>query len=260
MKDDQIIVLAEELYKAQNELFTLEPFSEQHPEITIEDAYQIQTYITKKRVKSGRKVVGKKIGLTSIAMQEMFKVSQPDYGSIFDDLVYAHGSVINRSKMIQPRIEAEIAFLLKKDLPGPGITPLQVLQACEGVLPSLEIIDSRIKNWRIKIQDTIADNASCWGVVLGPKVSYPLGIDYRVLGLSVYKNSKLVATAAGAAVLGDPLISVAWLANKLSEYGDILKAGDIVLSGSLIAAFPIEKGDCVQAIFDRIGEVSVTIC
>jgi len=260
MQNKKIDQIGEKLLQAQKGIYSIHPLTEQVSDLTIEEAYSIQKYITNKKLKAGSRVVGKKIGLTSLAMMEMFGVNQPDYGSIFDDQVFLHNSKIKRSKMIQPKIEAEIAFILKQDLPGPNITALQVLQACGGVMPSLEIIDSRIENWKIKLQDTIADNASCWGVILGPKLNYPLGIDYRVLGLAAYKNNQIMSTATGAAVLGDPLVSVAWLANKLFEYGDMLKAGDIVLSGSLIAAFPIEKGDYVQAVFDRIGEVSVTIC
>jgi len=259
MEEKKIISIAEELYKSQLNSVPIEPLSEREPELTTKDAYKIQNYITKKHVKSGRRIVGRKIGLTSLDMQKLFNVHEPDYGVIFDDIVYSHGSILERSSMIQPKIEAEIAFLLKEDLPGPYVTELQVLKACQGIFPCLEIIDSRIRDWKIKIQDTIADNASCWGIINGPLLTYPLGIDYRVLGLAVYKNNKLVDTATGAAVLGNPLTSVSWLANKLTEYGEMLKAGDVILSGSLIAAFPIEQGDYVQAIFDRIGEVSVTI-
>jgi 2-oxopent-4-enoate hydratase len=257
--DAKLIAIAESLYHAQQTLTTIAPISDTHPEITIDDAYAIQQYITKKRLESGQKIVGRKIGLTSKVMQDLFNVNEPDYGTIFEDLVYPNRCVIKKDKMIQARVEAEVAFILKQDLLGPNITALQVLQATEGVMPCLEIIDSRIENYRIKIQDTIADNASCWGVILGSKLSHPLGIDYSVLGLTVYKNGEVAATATGAAVLGNPLNSVAWLANKMLEYGVVLKAGDIVISGSLIGAFPIDKGDVVQANFDRIGEVSVII-
>jgi 2-oxopent-4-enoate hydratase len=257
--DAKLIAIAEGLYHAQQTLTTIAPISDTHPEITIDDAYAIQQYITKKRLESGQKIVGRKIGLTSKVMQELFHVNEPDYGTLFEDLIYPNRSVIKKDKMIQARVEAEVAFILKQDLPGPDITALQVLQATEGVMPCLEIIDSRIEDYRIKIQDTVADNASCWGVILGPKLSPPLGIDYSVLGLTAYKNGEVVATATGAAVLGNPLNSVAWLANKLLGYGVVLKAGDIVISGSLIGAFPIDRGDVVQANFDRIGEVSVII-
>ena len=257
--DEKLIVVANSLYDAQKNLETIAPPTDLFPNMSFKDAYQIQGYITRKRLQEGRRIVGRKIGATSSAMQKLFNLKEPDYGVLFDDLVFSNGSTIERNKMIQPMIEAEIGFLLKKDLPGPCVTGAQVIQACEGVVPCLEIIDSRIKDWKIKIQDTIADNASCWGVVSGPKISRPLDLDYRVLGLALYKNNTLVGTGAGAAVLGDPLVSVAWLANKLHEYGEMLKAGDLVLSGSFMAAVTIEKGDQIRALFDRIGEVTVSI-
>ena len=259
MEQEKLISFAEELYKAQVNPSVIDPLTERISGIDIAGAYKIQEYITQKNIKSGRRIVGQKIGLTSLAMQKLLNVSEPDYGVLYDDRVYPQGSILKRSQMIQPKIEAEIGFLLKEDLSGPNVTEFRVLQACQGIFPCMEIIDSRIKDWKIKIQDTIADNASCWGVVTGTQVSNPLGIDYRVLGLAVYKNNKLVDTAAGAAVLGNPLTAVSWLANKLHEYGKMLRAGDIVLAGALMSAFPIEQGDYVQAVFDRIGEVSVAI-
>lgn len=259
MEKKMINKIAEALHNAQETLTTIPQLSETYPDITIADAYSIQTYITEKRVEMGQRIAGRKIGLTSEAMQNLFNVKEPDYGTIFDNQIFPNRSSLKRDQMIQARVEAEVGFILKKDLPGPNVTPWQVLNATEGVIPCLEIIDSRIDNYKIRIQDTIADNASCWGVVLGSKLSYPLGIDYSVLGLTVYKNGEVIDTATGAAVLGDPLNSMAWLANKMLEYGVMLKAGDVVISGSLIAAFEIEKGDYVEAKFDRIGEVSVQI-
>lgn len=259
MDTKEISQVSQQLLEAYQKSCAIAALTEQYPDITTDDAYQIQTQVTKSRVESGARVVGRKIGLTSQVMMDMLKVHEPDYGPLFDDQMYLDGCKIDRSKMIQPRIEAEIAFLINKDLKGPSCTAFQVLDSTSGILASLEIIDSRISDWKIKIQDTVADNASCWGFVVSPRVFSPLNLDLRVLGLAVYKNGELISTAAGAAVMGNPLESVAWLVNKLAAYGEMLKAGDIILSGSLVGAFPIEKGDRVDAVFDRIGSVSVNI-
>ncbi len=259
MNAEQIGEAAQSLYKAQQECIPISPLTEQFENLTAEEAYLIQNQITRKRLEDGARIVGRKIGLTSKAMMDMLNVNEPDYGVLFDDLLFESDAVLDRSKMIQPRVEAEIAFLLKKDLDGPSVSPLQVQAATEGVIASLEIIDSPVKDWKIKLQDTIADNASCWGGVIGSGLYSPLNIDLRYVGLAVYKNGQLISTAAGAAVMGDPLKSVAWLATKLCSLGEKLRGGDIVLSGSLIGAFPIEAGDRVEAKFDRIGSVAVNI-
>ena len=259
MKQKQLDLLAEELLEAQNELHTVLPLTERYPEISIDDAYYIQNTITQKRVQSGQRIVGRKIGLTSVAMQEMFGVNEPDYGTLYDFYLNQNGGVLDLKRMIQPKIEAEIGFLLKEDIQGENITPFQFLQSCGGVFPCIEIVDSRIVGWKIKIQDTIADNASSGCLFLGPVMYNPLNIDYRVLGLAMYKNDKLQATAAGAAVLGDPVYASAWLANKMLQYGESLKKGDIILSGSLIGAFSAISGDSIVAIFDRIGTVAFSI-
>ena len=259
MESKQIIQAAKSILEAYQKVQPLPPLTVQYPDITVDDAYRIQTQVTQWRVEAGTRIVGSKIGLTSQAMMDLLKVHEPDYGPLLDDQMFQNGCNLERSKMIQPRIEAEIAFLIDKDLQGPTCTPVQVSAATSGILASLEIVDSRIADWKIKIQDTVADNASCWGFVVSPKIVSPLNLDLRVLGVAVYKNGKLISTAAGAAVMGNPLESVAWLANKLSSFGAMLKAGDIVLSGSLIGAFPIEKGDRVEAVFDRLGSITANI-
>ncbi|MGD8562698.1 MAG: 2-oxopent-4-enoate hydratase, partial [Desulfarculaceae bacterium] len=198
MEPDKITQISQELIEAYQKSSAIAPLTEQYPDITIDDAYQIQTQVTQSRLESGARIVGKKIGLTSQAMMDMFKVHEPDYGALFDDQMYLDGCKLDRSKMIQPRIEAEIAFLINKDLKGPSCTAFQVLDSTSGILASLEIIDSRISDWKIKIQDTVADNASCWGFVVSPKIFSPLNLDLRVLGLAVYKNGDLISTAAGA--------------------------------------------------------------
>ncbi|MDI3502342.1 MAG: 2-keto-4-pentenoate hydratase [Archaeoglobi archaeon] len=256
MDENLIKSLALELLRAEDEAKPVEPLSERYPEITIEDAYRIQLEIVRKKVERGERVIGKKIGLTSRAMMDMLNVDQPDYGHITDRMLVIENEPIDTSKLIAPKVEAEIAFLLKEDLEGPGVSSARVLQATEGVFPALEIIDSRIKDWRIKIFDTVADNAGIARLVLGGRMVRVDDLDLRLVGLVMRKNGEIVATAAGASVLGNPADSVAWLANKLSEFGVSLKKGEIILSGSLIRAFDIKPGESVIAEFDRLGSVS----
>jgi 2-oxopent-4-enoate/cis-2-oxohex-4-enoate hydratase len=160
------------------------------------------------------------------------------------------------TKLIQPRAEGEIAFLLSKDLKGPGVTNADVIAATEGVMPCFEVVDSRIENWKIRIQDTVADNASSGLFVVGRAVS-PKGIDFVTCGMVVWKNEEIISTGAGAAALGSPLTCVAWLANTLSEYGESLKAGEVVLSGSLVPLEPVVAGDEMRLSIGGIGDVSV---
>jgi 2-keto-4-pentenoate hydratase len=221
----------------------------------VEDAYRIQLLNVKRRLADGRKIVGKKIGLTSPAMQTMFGVGEPDYGHLLDDMLIHQGEGLKVEQLIQPRVEGEIAFILDRDLKGPGVTPTEVLRATAGVVAALEIIDSRIKDWKIKIQDTVADNASSAAFVVGSKMVSVTGLDLRHVGFVLTKNGRLSSLGAGAAVLGSPAQAVAWLANKMGEFGVALNAGEIVLSGAACAAVPISAGDSVHLVVDRIGEV-----
>ncbi|MEX2462584.1 MAG: 2-keto-4-pentenoate hydratase [Paenibacillaceae bacterium] len=227
------------------------------PELTVEEAYQVQMVNIDKKVKMGSRIVGKKIGLTSLAMQQMLKVDQPDYGHLLDDMVVENGGFISFSRVLQPKVEAEIAFVLKHDLIGPRVTALDVLLATDYVLPSLEIVDSRVADWKIKLQDTVADNASSGLYVLGGKPIKLDGLDLPQIGMVFYKNGEIVNTGVGAAALGNPAICVAWLANKLFEFGITLKAGEVILSGALSAAANAKPGDHFSARFAHLGEVSV---
>lgn len=251
-----IEALATELLRAQQECTPLEPLTERFSDLSIAHAYQIQLAAVRTRLGEGRRVVGKKIGLTSKAMQELLGVHEPDYGHLFDDMVVLNGQPIAVNKLLQPRCEGEIAFLLERDLRGPGVTIADVLAATNAVIPALEIVDSRIRDWKIKIQDTIADNAASARVVLGDKLTPVHDLDLRLVGMVLMKNGYIAATGAGAAVLGHPAASVAWLANKLHEFDITLKAGEIVLSGSLTTAPPVAAGDHFRADFDRLGSVS----
>ncbi len=234
----------------------VDPLTETYPEITVEEAYRIQLITVEAWLAQGRKVVGKKIGITSPAIQEMLNVSEPDYGHLMDHMLINEGEGLAITRLLQPRVEGEIAFILERDLNGPGITPVDVIRATAGVTAALEIIDSRIRDWKIKIQDTVADNASSAAFVLGSKLAPLADIDLRYVGFVMTKNGRLAATAAGAAVLGSPIQSVAWLANKMGEYGIPLKAGETILSGSAVAAVPVEAGDSIRLVVDRIGDVS----
>jgi 2-oxopent-4-enoate hydratase len=258
MLDGMIIEeLARELVKAENERRPIQPITEKYPGITIDEAYRIQLEVVRIKEDRGEKIVGKKIGLTSKQMQELLGVYEPDYGHIMDVMMCFEDDSIDTSSLIQPKVEAEIAFVLKRDLEGPGVTAADVLRATKGVMPAIEVIDSRIEDWRIKIQDTVADNASIGRVVLGAKLTPVEGIDLRLIGLVFRKNGEIIATSAGAAVLGNPAQSVAWLANKLAEYGVKLRAGEIILSGSLISAVNVRPEDSIVAEFDKVGSVTV---
>lgn len=246
---------AQKLIYASRDMKPIDPFTETYPDITVEEAYQIQLITVEARLAEGQKVVGKKIGLTSAAMQEMFNVNEPDYGHLLDDMLLYQGQELSTSRLLQPRIEGEIAFILERDLEGPGITTSDVIRCTAGVTAALEIIDSRIRDWKIRIQDTVADNASSGAFVLGSTLVPLSGIDLRYVGFVMTKNGHLIASAAGAAVLGDPVQAVAWLANKMGEYEIPLKAGEIILSGSAVAAVPVKAGDSIHLTVDRIGDV-----
>jgi len=255
----KIVEFARELVKAEDERKPVDPITDR-AELSIEESYKIQLEVIEIKKRRGEKVIGKKIGLTSKRMQQALGVYQPDYGQILHKLIIGDGFPVVLSELIQPKIEVEIAFIIAEDLIGPGVTAADVLRCTNGVLPAFEVIDSRIKDWKIKIQDTIADNASIGRVILGSPLSGVYGIDLRTVGLVLRKNGEIVDTAAGASVLGNPAESVAWLANKLSEYGVHLKAGEIVISGSLIAALAIKEGDVIQAEFGSgLGSITTYV-
>jgi 2-oxopent-4-enoate hydratase len=247
--------LAHELYTAEKTQQPVEALTARYPDITNEEAYQVQLTGMQLRLADGHHIVGKKIGLTSKAMQTALGVFEPDYGYITDRMMALEGDALSLSALMAPKVEAEIAFVLKSDLKGPGVTVAQVLNATAGVMPALEIIDTRIRDWKIKIQDTIADGASIGRIIVSGKLTPVSDCDLRYLGLVLEKNGEIIATAAGGAVLGHPANAVAWLANKLAQYGISLKAGEIIMSGSLTAACPAVAGDNVQAVFDRLGAV-----
>ncbi len=257
MDESRIRDLAERLLAAEKNREPIPPLTDADTWLTVDEAYQVQLRGVELKKSSGQIVIGKKIGITSLAMQVMLGVKEPDYGHILNGMVVMEGEKISTADLIQPRIEGEIAFVLKEELKGPGITLTDVIRCSEGVIPSLEIIDSRIADWKIKLADTVADNASSARIVLGGKITPLLGLDLRTVGMTLEKNGEVVATATGAAVLGNPSHAVAWLANKLAAYGISLRKGEVILSGSLTAAVPVAGGDFIRADFGLLGDVKI---
>ena len=257
MTPELIEQLGDELFDALQGCKTLAPLTSRHPDITIADAYAVQQRMMARRLAAGERVIGKKIGVTSKAVMNMLGVYQPDFGWLTDGMVYNEGEAIPADTLIQPKAEGEIAFMLKKTLKGPGITAADVLAATEGVMACFEIVDSRIQDWKIKIQDTVADNASCGVFVLGDRLVDPRDVDLATCGMVLEKNGEIVATGAGAAALGHPANAVAWLANTLGAHGIALEAGEVVLSGSLGIMVPVVAGDNLRVTIGGIGGCSV---
>ncbi|MCV2219748.1 2-oxopent-4-enoate hydratase [Thauera sp. Sel9] len=257
MDQNTIESLGDALYEALVARTPIAPLSAAHPDMTIEDAYHVQQRMIARRLEKGARVVGKKIGVTSKAVMNMLGVHQPDFGYLLDSMVYNEGESISMDSLIQPKAEGEIAFLLKHDLQGPGVTAADVLAATEGVMACFEIVDSRIQDWKIRIQDTVADNASCGVFVLGDQLVDVAGIDLALAGMVLEKNGEIVVTGAGAATMAHPVNAMVWLANMLGGLGIALEAGDIVLSGAMGAMVPVARGDNLRMSIGGIGGCSV---
>lgn len=247
---------AQELYDAYETRKPIERLSDRFDDMTLDDAYEIQLLQIRQRVANGRTIVGHKVGLTSPAMQRQMQVDQPDYGHITDDMMFLEQLPVPVDTYLQPRIEPEVAFVLKKSLRGPGVTVSQAIAAIDFVLPALELIDSRIKDWKIGILDTISDNASSGGVVLGSKPVALSDVDLRLSGCVLHRNGIVVGTGAGGAVLGNPITSLVWLANTVGRLGVTLEAGHVVLPGSVTASVPVAPGDTFTATFAGVGSVT----
>lgn len=257
MGPDKIRQLGDALYEAMRQQATLPPLTDSEPAISIEDAYQISRHFLARRLEQGERVVGKKIGVTSKPVQDMLGVFQPDFGFLTDTMEYPDGAHIPiAGNLIQPRAEGEIAFRLCKDLQGPGVTEADVLAATATIIPCFEIVDSRIDDWKIKIQDTVADNASCGVYVFGRKEVDPRDFDLPSLKMTIYKNGEFISEGLGSAVQGNPLTAVAWLANTLGEFGIPFKAGEVILSGSLAPLIPVVAGDEMSLEIEGIGGCS----
>ncbi|WP_028782152.1 2-keto-4-pentenoate hydratase [Thalassobacillus devorans] len=249
---------ATKLLEAEKKKDVIPPLTETFPGLTVDEAYHTQLEIIRHKVDEGAIIVGKKIGATSQAIQSMFGVEQPDYGHLLDDMLHVEGDELQIDDFIQPKVEFEIAFKLKKDLKGPNVTVMDVIEATDYISPAIEIIDSRIQEWQINFEDTVADNGSSAAAVIGGKPTKLDGIDLTHIGMVAYRNGEMIDSGAGAAVLGNPLWSVVWLTNSLSNYDVHLKAGEVVLSGALTSAIEAEGGDTFTAEFDHIGSICVT--
>jgi 2-oxo-hept-3-ene-1,7-dioate hydratase len=247
---------AQLLISAEAERKPILQLSKTWPDITIEDAYAIQSEVVKHKVANGAKVIGHKIGLTSKAMQQSSQIDEPDYGHLFDYMMLNDGAKVAHANYCVPRAEVEFAFVLGKPLKGPGVGLLDVLRATEYVVPSIEIIDARVENPR-KIFDTVADNAAAAGIVTGGRPVGPTEIDFRWAGGMMYRNSEIEETGLAAGVLGHPAMGIAWLANKVGKFGVTLEPGHLMLSGSFTRPVWANKGDTLHADFGPLGTVSV---
>lgn len=248
--------LADELAAAAEQARPVEPLTARVADLDLVGAYAVQRALVQRWTGGGQQVVGHKVGLTSVAMQEQLGVDQPDSGVLLDGMVLSDGAVLDVDRLIAPRVEAEVAFVLGADVPA-GATREQFLAAVESVAVALEVVDSRIVDWRIAVQDTVADNASCAFVVVGWPVPVADVGDLRTIGLVLRRNGEVEATGAGAAVLGDPVLALTWLADRLAEQGERLRAGQVVLPGAVHASVPLVAGDVVTATGSALGSVSL---
>ncbi|VEG57979.1 2-keto-4-pentenoate hydratase [Mycolicibacterium aurum] len=247
--------LAAELAQAERSREPISPLTDGNPDIDVVDAYEIQLINIRQKVAEGARIIGHKVGLSSEAMQKMMNVDEPDYGHLLDDMQVFEDQPVKSGRFLYPRVEVEVGFILSDDLPGAGCTEDDVLAATAAFAPSIELIDTRITNWQIKLCDTIADNASSAGWVLGEARVSPKDIDIKNINAVLTNNGEVVAEGRSDAVLGNPVTAVAWLARKVEAFGVRLKAGDIVLPGSCTRAIDAPPGSHFVADFSGLGSV-----
>jgi 2-keto-4-pentenoate hydratase len=250
--------LAADLAQAERSKVPIAPLTDAHPDIDVVDAYQIQLINIRQRVAEGATVVGHKVGLSSKAMQQMMGVDEPDYGHLLDEMQVFEDIPVKAGRYLYPRVEVEVGFILLDDLPGAGCTEDDVLAATAAFAPAIELIDSRITDWKIKLCDTIADNASSAGWVLGPDRVSPKDVDITAIDAVLTRNGEVAAKGRSDAVLGNPVTAVAWLARKVDDFGVRLHAGDVVLPGSCTKAIDARPGDDFSAEFDGLGTVRLS--
>jgi 2-keto-4-pentenoate hydratase len=255
--EEIIAGLAHSLIAAEQRCVPIDPITFLYPELTEADAYRVQMAVVATKGERGDRVIGRKVGATSQAIQQLLDIDEPIYGTLLESNQVANGETISLSHLIHPRVECEIAFLLGEDLVGPGIAVADVLAATQAVVASLEINDPRTREWKIGSREAIADNGVAARFVLGERWLPVDGLDLPNTTVVLKKNGEEVAAATGAAVLGDPARAVAWLANKLAENHQSLKAGEIVLPGSMTPIYPVGAGDSVEAAFEALESVSV---
>jgi 2-keto-4-pentenoate hydratase len=250
--------LAADLAEAERSKQAIAPLTDGNPDIDVVDAYEIQLINIRQRVAEGARVVGHKVGLSSEAMQKMMNVDEPDYGHLLDEMEVFEDRPVPAGRYLYPRVEVEVGFILADDLPGEGCTEDDVLAATAAFAPAIELIDTRITDWKIKLCDTIADNASSAGYVLGTARVSPKDVDIKAIDAVLTRNGEVVAKGRSDAVLGNPVTSVAWLARKVADFGVRLRAGDIVLPGSCTRAIDARPGDNFHAEFDGLGSVRLS--
>ena len=254
--------LAAELNQSEKTRVQVEHFSKRYPDMTLQDGYAISRAWVSMKMAEGRVQRGHKIGLTSRAMQQASQISEPDFGTLLDDMFFPEGSDIPVSRFIAPRVEVELAFVLGKRLQGPNVRIFDVLAATEYVTPAIEIIDARIEQFdrhtkvMRRVFDTISDNAANAGIVTGGRPVKPDAVDLRWCGALLYKNGVIEETGLAAAVLNHPATGVAWLANKLAPYGEFLEAGEVVLAGSFTRPVTAVAGDCFHADYGPLGNIA----
>jgi 2-keto-4-pentenoate hydratase len=251
---------ADDLYRAQRVRRPIPPLTTTYGAITVDDAYQIQLANIAKRLAEGATVTGHKVGLSAKAMQRMLGVNEPDYGHLLDTMFAFENAELAVDGLLQPRVEIEVAFVLKARLEGPGVSVADAIRATDFVLPAIEVVDSRIADWKIALADTIADNASSGMVVLGGSPSRLDDLDIRLIGASLQCNGRVREVGASGAVLGNPAVAVAWLANKVAGFGVALERGHVIMPGSCTRMIPVRPGDVVRAELDRLGYVSLSFC
>ncbi|CDO08143.1 2-oxo-hepta-3-ene-1,7-dioic acid hydratase [Mycolicibacterium cosmeticum] len=253
---ETITAIADELAAAERDRVTVPLLTQRYPDMTVEDSYAVQNEWRRRGLAAGRRLVGRKIGLTSKVMQAATGITEPDYGAIFDDMVFDNGSVIEHDRFSNVRIEVELAFVLKAAIDGPNATIFDVLRATEYVVPALEILSSRIEMAGRTIVDTISDNAAMGGIVYGGNAVHVGTVDLRWVSALLYRNETIEESGVAAAVLNHPAAGVAWLANKLAQHGDRLEAGEVVLAGSFTRPMWVHPGDTVLADYGPMGTIS----
>lgn len=258
LSDNVRAELAASLAQAERSRVAMSPMTDTYADIDVVDAYEIQLLNIRQRVAEGARVVGHKVGLSSEAMQKMMNVDEPDYGHLLDDMQVFEDQPVLTSKYLLPRVEVEVGFVLADDLPGAGCTEDDVLAATAAFAPAIELIDTRITNWQVKLCDTIADNASSAGWVLGKERVSPKDIDIRNIDAVLKCNGEVLGEGRSDAVLGNPVTAVAWLARKVDQFGVRLKAGDVVLPGACMRAFDAKPGDDFVAEFAGLGSVHLS--
>ncbi len=259
LSDDEAQDKARQLYEARRTRVAIEPFTDAQPQLGMADGYAVQSRLTRMILADGDTIAGYKVGLTSKPMQRLIGVSSPDYGPVLTSTLYGDHDEVPMSRFIQPKMEAEIVFVLGEGLQGPGVTATRAARAIAGAVAAVEIVDSRFADWRIKLADTVSDLASNGAAAVASRVVPIEGVDTRLIGMVLTRNGDVVDTGAGAAALGDPVAVVAWLANTLGEVGVALQPGHLVMTGALHAAVPMAAGDVFRAEFDRLGAISLRV-